>query len=281
MGIRRGFLVLSAVACLSAGCSAASDEDVGSTEDTSGNEQELTINEIVKKGTVLRVTATALNLRAAGNINAKILTVLPQGTLVTAVETSGETGWVHVVTSKNVNGWVHGKYVVRHGGGGGGGQTCDPSRADGVIGKYAKALHDSIAYAEGTRNVSKDGYNVMFSYKLFWNCGSHPNQCLKFGNTCSTAAGRYQFLNTTWKSVKAARNLDSFEPENQERGALYLVTGVRKVNVPSGRAMSAAEFSNAMDKLSWEWASLPPGRYGQGNKSYGQMRNMYCNFAGC
>jgi muramidase (phage lysozyme) len=270
--------MLPLVGCVAAGCSGGPGEDLG-TEETSGNESELSVNEIVKKGTVLRVTASALNFRAYGSLNAKILTVLPHGTLVTCVATSGETGWVHV-TAQGLDGWVYGRYVVRQGGGGGG-QTCDPSRADGVVGKYSKALHDTIAWAEGTRGVSRDGYNVMFSYKLFWDCGAHPNQCLKFGSTCSTAAGRYQFLNGTWKSVKAARNLDSFEPENQERGALYLVTAVRKVNVPAGRPMSAAELSNAMDKLSWEWASLPPSRYGQGNKTLSQVRSTYCSLAGC
>ena len=131
-----------------------------------------------------------------------------------------------------------------------------------MINDFQMGLHDSIAWAEGTRGFAKDGYNVMFSFKLFSSCHKHPNQCLKFGNSCSTAAGRYQFLTKTWNSVKAAKGLTSFEPENQERGASYLVTSVRKVTVPSNRAMTAAELSNAMSKLSWEWASLPPGRYG-------------------
>jgi len=45
--------------------------------------------------------------------------------------------------------------------------------------------------------------------------------------------------------------------------------------------MTATEFSNAMSKLSYEWASLPPGRYGQPNKSMTQMRSTYCAAAGC
>ena len=71
------------------------------------------------------------------------------------------------------------------------------------------------------------------------------------------------------------------EPENQERGAAYLISTTRRVNVPQDRAMTAAEFSNAMSKLSYEWASLPPGRYGQPSKSSSQMRTFYCNLAGC
>jgi len=190
---------------------------------------------------------------------------------------------------------VFGRYVVRAdasgvpvgGGSGGGGtttpigSTCSSSRASGVITGYQKALHDSIAYAEGTRNHSKDGYDVMFSFRLAGSCQSHPNTCISFGSTCSTAAGRYQFLTSTWRSVARARNLGTFEPENQERGAAYLISTTRRVAVPQNRAMTASEFSNAMSKLSYEWASLPPGRYGQPNKTAAQMRSTYCGIAGC
>jgi muramidase (phage lysozyme) len=150
-----------------------------------------------------------------------------------------------------------------------------------VVSRYQKGLHDAIAVAEGTRGYSQDGYNVMFSFRLFSSCRVHPNTCIAFGSTCSTAAGRYQFLTTTWNSVKSARGLSSFEPENQERGAAYLISSTRRVTVPQDRPMTAAEFSNAMSKLSWEWASLPPGRYGQPNRTLTQMRTTYCGFVGC
>jgi len=266
-----------------AACSARPPDDDG-VEDTSGDESELTVGEVVTQGTALRVTATALNLRASGATSAAIVTVLAQGAIVTCVETSGGDGWVHVA-SGNDDGWVHGKFVVRVGGGdngGASGPTCAPSRAQGAVSDYEKALHDAIAYAEGTRGFSKDGYDVLFSFKTFTSCQAHPNKCLKFGSSCSTAAGRYQFLTKTWGPIQTARNLDSFEPENQERAAAYLIRNVRHVTVPTGRAMTASELSNAMDKLSWEWASLPPGRYGQPNKTLSQLRAVYCaELGGC
>ncbi len=252
-------------------------------DDTAGNESALTGT--VDAGTVLRVTASALNLRKTASTSASVIEVLSNGDLVTVVAKSGANGWVHVSSDNGGDGWVARQYVVVDSSSPTNptpsGSTCDPARAAGAVNDYEKALHDSIAYAEGTRNYSKDGYNVMFSFKLFQSCETHPNQCLKFGSSCSTAAGRYQFLTNTWSSVKSAKNLDSFEPENQERGAQYLVNTVRHVTVPSGRAMTASEFSNAMSKLSYEWASLPPGRYGQPNKSLSQMRTMYCSEAGC
>lgn len=276
-------ILLVTLATLVAGCIVGADEvQVG---DSSGNENELAVNEIVNAGEKLVVTATSLNLRRTGSTSAEILGSLPDGTQLTTAATSGGDGWVNVTTGDNRSGWVFGRYVVRADAAGAGGPatgaTCAPSRASGAITSYQQALHDSIAYAEGTRNHSKDGYDVMFSFRIASSCQRHPNQCISFGSTCSTAAGRYQFLYNTWRGVAAARNFGTFEPENQERGAAYLISTTRRVSVPQSRAMSAAEFSNAMSKLSYEWASLPPGRYGQPVKTASQMRSTYCSIAGC
>lgn len=162
------------------------------------------------------------------------------------------------------------------------GVTCAASRATGAVDRYKKALHDSLAFAEGTEGRGgKDGYNIAFTHRQFNSCARHPNMRICSGGLCSTAAGRYQFLTTTWNSVARGVGARTFEPENQEKGAAYLITNVRRVTVPTGRAMTAAEFSNAMSKLSWEWASLPPGRYGQPVKTQSQMRADYCSNAGC
>ncbi len=161
--------------------------------------------------------------------------------------------------------------------------TCAPSRASGVLGRYDKALHDMIAFAEGTEQYgARDGYDTMFTFRKFGSCARHPNVRNCAGRLCSTAAGRYQFLTTTWNTVSRGIDARNFEPENQERGARYLITRVRRVNVPAGRPMTAAEFSNAMSKLSYEWASLPPSRYGQAKMSLSTARRNYCsNLGGC
>jgi len=280
--MRLAILAVTLAAVL-AGCIVGSDDlQVG---DTSGNENELAVNEIVNAGEKLVVTATSLNLRRTGSTTAEILGSFPDGSQMTALSTSGGDGWVNVQTSDQKTGWVFGRYVVRADAAGAGGpatgSTCAPSRAAGALTRYQQALHDSIAFAEGTRAHSNDGYDVMFSFRLANSCQQHPNQCIKYGSTCSTAAGRYQFLNRTWRSIAATRNYGTFEPENQERGAAYLISTTRRVSVPQTRAMTASEFSNAMSKLSYEWASLPPGRYGQPVKTASQMRSTYCTIAGC
>jgi len=277
----RNLILIVAVSSV-AGCMVGEEEQP--VEEGAGNENALAIREVANEGEVLRVTASLLNLRSGGSTSASIIGSLRSGELVTTATTSGATGWVNVRTAGGRTGWAYGTYLAREAPTTtttGDGETCAAARGQGAVSKYQKALHDAIAYAEGTRNQAKDGYNVLFSYQLATSCTNHPNKCIAFGNTCSTAAGRYQFLNNTWRSVKAARSLPSFEPENQERGAAYLIWVTRRVSVPQDRAMTAAEFENAMSKLSYEWASLPPGRYGQPSKTASQMRSTYCSFAGC
>lgn len=160
--------------------------------------------------------------------------------------------------------------------------ACDPARGVGAVNRFEKALHDSIAFAEGTEGRGgKDGYNVGYAYKLFASCARHPNVNTCAGSYCSTASGRYQFLTSTWNETARAINAPNFEPENQERGAQHLVLKVRKAIVPDNRALTATEFSNVMKKISWEWASLPPGRYGQPMKTEATMRADYCRNVTC
>jgi muramidase (phage lysozyme) len=155
------------------------------------------------------------------------------------------------------------------------GAGCDPENASGVAERYERALLDTIAYAEGTRGRGKDGYNVTFGYRYFDSCDEHPNMKVCSGSLCSTAAGRYQFLNKTFEGL----NMENFWPQAQERGALELIKR-RGVTLPAA-PLSATQFANALDRLSYEWASLPPARYGQGKLTTEQVRAEYCEAARC
>ncbi|MEM8723806.1 MAG: hypothetical protein AAGE84_31775 [Cyanobacteria bacterium P01_G01_bin.39] len=62
------------------------------------------------------------------------------------------------------------------------------------------AILDLIAYAEGTdREIgnTKKGYNIIYSFKTFSDFSDHPRRVVCSNGLCSSAAGRYQFLNTT------------------------------------------------------------------------------------
>ena len=156
------------------------------------------------------------------------------------------------------------------------GGSCAASLAAGAVPAKHRALLDTIAFTEGTRGRGNDGYNVTFAYHYFSSCAHHPNLRICAGAYCSTAAGRYQFLTTTWNGL----GLGSFGPANQDRGGMKLVSR-RGVNVPPGRALTATEFANTMNRISYEWASLPPGRYGQPSYSMSATRAQYCRLAGC
>lgn len=155
------------------------------------------------------------------------------------------------------------------------GAQCDPQNAAGVASPVERALLDTIAWTEGTRGHSKDGYDVTFAYHYFDSCEQHPNLTICSGKLCSTAAGRYQFLYKTFTGLK----LPNFWPEQQELGALELIER-RGVDLPD-QPMTATQFANALDRLSYEWSSLPPGRYGTPRHTQQEIRAEYCRLAGC
>ncbi|MBL8721303.1 MAG: SH3 domain-containing protein [Myxococcales bacterium] len=283
MSLRALAVVLSVGLAAVAGCAAQHEEPidglVGAEEpdddaDLRGAES---VAETLSAGAQLRTNA-ALNLRASASKSATILEVMPEGTLVTAVTGKPSAGWYQVKHGAKT-GWAYGVYLDRVTTSGGttpAGGSCSPARAIGIVSAPKKALLDTIAYAEGTRGYSQDGYDVMFSFKTFASCDGHPRKTICSGGYCSTAAGRYQFLSTTWDGLK----LPNFRPENQTTGAMTLIAW-RKATIPADRALTATEFTNVMNKISYEWASLPPGRYGQPIKTMSQLRTEYCKLAKC
>lgn len=155
--------------------------------------------------------------------------------------------------------------------------TCAPALAKGAVAKNPRALLETIAFAEGTAgSCGQDGYNTGFAYNCFRSCAEHPDKVWRSSGYASSAAGRYQFLSATWRGLGYA----SFSPGNQDRGAIALVVR-RGVSLPDRRALTATEFSNAMKKISYEWASLPYSPYGQPRKSLSAVRAKYCSFADC
>src|SRR4051812_12774190 len=80
-----------------------------------------------------------------------------------------------------------------------------------------KAALDTIAWAEGGRS-----YNTLFGGGVF-SGNQHPNIAITANGYTSTAAGRYQFLSSTWAGVKNALGLPDFGPASQDIGAVYLI----------------------------------------------------------
>lgn len=126
----------------------------------------------------------------------------------------------------------------------------------------AKAALDTIAWAEGAN------YNTLFGGGTFSGYARHPNICIPYKNTCSTAAGRYQFLKGTWDSL----NLPDFSPANQDLGALMLIDRRGALSKVISGDFQGAITSGALGK---EWASFPYSPYGQTNRTLASIMSKY------
>lgn len=152
--------------------------------------------------------------------------------------------------------------------------------------KEEKALLDMIAYTEGTLGVSNNGYDVVFGtpYKVI--AGWTPTTkivhgCSSWGKV-STAAGRYQFLCSTWKggSVdKPGPNLP-MSKANQDKRGLELLNGrlgnINKTTLAANRN----EFLKALNLLSREWSSLPIGTNDFKNSDGNASKSGYSYYGG-
>lgn len=134
-------------------------------------------------------------------------------------------------------------------------------------------------------------YDEAFGYAKFNNLGPHPNTQYPFGNTYTTAAGAYQFIYSTWQWIIAEMGIDDYmSPENQDQAAIGLIDIKHHVL----NFVDAGDLNNALQELSWEWASIPVitseyssrtgtnkyypagnGRYGQPIKNIEEITNYY------
>ena len=131
-----------------------------------------------------------------------------------------------------------------------------------------RAFLDTISYAEGT--YSPDGYRTIFGGDTFEDFTDHPRERVPFGDTYSTAAGRYQFLEDTWDGVSSTLDLANFNPENQDLAAVKLIE-----NRGADDEVEAGEFEEAIEAVNREWASLPGSPYGQPTKSLEELQGVY------
>ena len=141
-----------------------------------------------------------------------------------------------------------------------------------------KAILNALADAEGTSRYPNNGYNTQFTGTQF-SGNKHPREIKSSNGYSSDAAGRYQFLSTTWDSYANGRDMS---PSNQDAVALDLISKKRGVNISDG--LSKTEIY----KLGAEWASVEGGPNGVKGGSYGgqakysaeQFMEMYTKYGG-
>jgi len=99
------------------------------------------------------------------------------------------------------------------------GEMTGTGVANASLNPYRKAFLDTLAYAEGTGNYPNNGYNTMFTGKQFSGYKDHPRKIQRSSGYASDAAGRYQFLSTTWDGL----GLPDFSPPNQDLGVNKII----------------------------------------------------------
>lgn len=125
----------------------------------------------------------------------------------------------------------------------------------------AKALLETIAGPE-----SAGAYDVMYGGGKFSDFTDHPrvyNTIMSGPNKGqkSSAAGKYQFLGSTWDDVASRNGLTDFSPESQDKAAWALATEEYKRD--TGRDLesdlAAGDLSRVAPSLRNQWTSLPGG----------------------
>jgi muramidase (phage lysozyme) len=113
-------------------------------------------------------------------------------------------------------------------------------------------------------------YNTLFGGTIFTDYSKHPNKCVNYKNTCSTAAGRYQILKGTYDSIKAKAGVTDFTPQSQDLCAIELIKRRGAyIDVLNG------DIQNAILKCGNEWASLGYNNYSQPTHKVAQLLKWY------
>jgi len=134
-----------------------------------------------------------------------------------------------------------------------------------AIPEEGRALLDRIAGPE-----SGGRYDVRYGGQRFQGYGDHPRVAEPItsgpdvGKT-SSAAGRYQFIGSTWDDQAKKLGLTNFSPPNQDAAAWNLAQEEYKAKTGKDllavlRSDDAAAKADVPRQLSGQWSSLPGGR---------------------
>jgi murein DD-endopeptidase MepM/ murein hydrolase activator NlpD len=99
-------------------------------------------------------------------------------------------------------------------------------------------------------------YNTLFGGGTFSNYSRHPRQTVCSGGYCSTAAGRYQFLDFVWAEVSGQLGLSDFSPRSQDIAAIHRMFTIRRVTPED---IESGDPNRWMSKIHDEWTSIPGG----------------------
>jgi muramidase (phage lysozyme) len=144
-----------------------------------------------------------------------------------------------------------------------------PSLADHVNDRRVRAFLDVLAYCEGTGN----NYNIIYSGRRFSSFAAHPHIRICAGKYCSDAAGRYQFLGSTWDGLRRQYGFADFSPRNQDMGAVALL-----IQCGALSRILSNDFAGAVRAANRIWPSLPGGS--QQTRNWEQVAQAYAGAVG-
>ncbi len=140
---------------------------------------------------------------------------------------------------------------------------------------YLRALMRTISASEAQDSAP---YNLLYGGQYFSNLSRHPNQCIAIASgpyqgQCSTAAGRYQFLTSTWLKKVQQYHLKhskengisySFEPQLQDRVVYAWLRDRHAWRTDIADLLEQGKLEQVLRLLSSTWTSLG---YGTENNS--------------
>lgn len=150
---------------------------------------------------------------------------------------------------------------------------------------YIRALMRTITASEA--NDSRP-YSLLYGGEHVWDLSHHPDRCVPIvagpnvGN-CTTAAGRYQFLTTTWEKMAQRYHpapsgflfwkLYSFEPEFQDAVVHAWLSDQQAWGVDISKQLRRGNLTGVLRRLSGTWTSLGYGI--ENNAMTGYLPEIY------
>ncbi|MDZ4877983.1 MAG: hypothetical protein CLLPBCKN_007418 [Chroococcidiopsis cubana SAG 39.79] len=135
---------------------------------------------------------------------------------------------------------------------------------------YIRALMRTISASEAQ---DSNPYTLLYGGEHFWNLNRHPNGCITIisgphQGECTTAAGRYQLLTSTWqkkvqqyhpKHLKGNTISYSFEPELQDRVVYAWLSDRHAWGNDIAALLKQEKLEQVLQLLSATWTSLGYG----------------------
>jgi lysozyme len=124
-----------------------------------------------------------------------------------------------------------------------------------------------------TGTTGERAYRTVYGGGTFDSFADHPRRRVTAGGLTSTAAGAYQFLESTWDDLRRRFGLAAFPdftPPMQDKAA------IQRIKDRGGlAAVREGRFDEAVARVRREWASLPGAGYGQPERRLADLRGVY------